>query len=133
MDTRECISTWQEKQSVSVTIDGSTTAPEVHSRVVEASAAAASTSAPSVNCTHEVYLWLAKLNLQKYFDRFMSEGYVYSHFTYVTLVIHKYVYYRVHRDYRFDAVDIIEYLDQDEIFDIPGIKKVDALKIWKAI
>ena len=38
VDTREYIWPWQEKQSTSVAIDGSTAASELHSEVVEASA-----------------------------------------------------------------------------------------------
>ena len=60
-------------QYVSGAIDGPTAAPEAHSQLVAASAAV-SKSAPSAESNHEVYVWLAKLKMEQYFESFLADG-----------------------------------------------------------
>ena len=69
----EFIILWQKKLSTNATIDVPTPNPQAHSQVVAASAAE-STSMSPVESKHPVYIWLAKLKMQQYFDRFLAEG-----------------------------------------------------------
>ena len=97
---------------MSAPIDGSTAAPEVHSRVVEAAAAAAaaSTSVSSdTPTTDEMTLesFLLQLDLGGYLSAFEDDGY--------------------------DKLEDVVEMANDEIIGIKGMKKGHAKRIIKAI